>query len=112
MTAIKVLLGVRKSTPEDLCLILKCRVESIQHKFYSKIIYERQDLRDDPFTIAWNLVKGSRTSGARYIESVLALQDIVTSDRITIKQKVTNATGTKYVVYREQINPHLDTRSI
>ena len=54
MKAIKMLLGVRQSTPNDNCLIeagypsLEAAVRQRQRKFLQRMIDERKDLDDDP----------------------------------------------------------------
>ena len=68
MTAIKVLLGVRKSTPNLMCLIeaglplLKSRVRAIQRKQFLKLIQERSRIPDDPFR---NVVTGTSGTSSR-----------------------------------------------
>lgn len=77
MGCVKALLGVRKTTPSDLCLVeagiptLIERVTTIQQSCFTKLLHERAGMIDDPFIHVWTLVSNARTPCARYVNYVI-----------------------------------------
>ena len=76
-TALKTLLCVRPTTPNDLVLLeleypsLQAKVKNIQQKFLSRMLRDRGGIPDDPFYNIWNICKEARTNGALYLQNVL-----------------------------------------
>ncbi len=62
-TALKHLLGVRRYTPNDLCLVelglpgIEAEVKDGQYKFW---LTDREGMGDDPFWLVWSLVKNKK----------------------------------------------------
>ena len=70
-------------------------------------------MTDDPLMITWSLVKNARTRAARYIDSILNIQgDVLHNDRLETENRIRHANGTKFITYREDINPQLETHDI
>ena len=63
MAMVKTLLGVRKSTPNDICLTelglptVSGRIRATQKRFYTRLITNRSGMRDAPFFHVWTLCK-------------------------------------------------------
>ena len=85
----KQLLGVRKSTSNDACLVelgippLAALIKSKQRKFFSKMVHERNDLDDDPLMYAINLVLTYNDKLSRLIN------DLTTNDTNDIEEAKT-----------------------
>ena len=112
MKGIKLLLGVRHSTTNDVCLIeagfpsLESLVRSRQKAFFEKMIEDRTGLTDDPLMFAIDLTHRQNPVMSRYIRTLLDEDNIITSDIEMRKHKITNSTQSKLVTYF-QINPTL-----
>ena len=108
-SAIKVLLGVRFSTPTQLCVIeggfqpLIGLVRSRQQKFFKKMA-SRPQLHNDPFVHAMTIVKELHKSMQKHIESIIEGGNFVKNELQKVKEKVSKATGTKFKTYLE-LNP-------
>jgi hypothetical protein len=111
MQCIRLLLGVRKTTAGDLCLIeahqpsLSQLVKVSQKRTFEKLILERENLDDDPFGHVWRIVRNARTPCAKYILSLLNYNAEEESRRLN--QKILSSTRTKYLTYRTWMNPEL-----
>ena len=74
---LKLLLGVRKTTCNDLCYIesgyppLRDLVRSKQRKFFAGMWRERSAMEDDPLMLAFKTVLGARYSTQRYMQGLL-----------------------------------------
>ncbi len=81
---VKALLGVRKSTPKDICLTelglptVSGRIRATQKRFYTRLITDRSGMRDDPFFHVWTLCKETKTKGYRCIKALLDGPDPLT----------------------------------
>ena len=113
---IRTLLGVRKTTAGELCLIeaglptLTAYAKNVQKRTIGKLIEERAGMEDDPFNHAWNLAREARTPTARYIE---ALQTFAMDQEMeALKQRVRSSTRTKYQSYCQLMNPNLTKSEI
>ena len=79
--AIKSLLGVRKTTANDLCLLelgvppLQALVKQRQRDFFTKMIAERSLLYDNPFHFAFEFTRNSNVVADRYINNVLSVDN-------------------------------------
>ena len=116
MSLVKSLLGVRISTPNDLCLIelgyptVKGRIQQAQSRFSRKIIREREGMLD-LFAQEWKLCLHSQTRAAKYVTELLTESDIVNRDMNDAKRRVINNTGSKFRTYMN-INPELSPHQI
>ena len=111
ISAIKSVLGVRKTTSNTLCLIelgyppLKSYIKNRQKIFLSKAIEERQCLSDDPLMFSININKHCNTKTWKYIHHVISNEHI-NSGIESLKQSVHSSTKTKMKTYLT-INPSL-----
>ena len=119
MKAVKALLGVRITTPNDLCLIegglrpLSAIVKSRQNKFFKKMLEARSEMDDDPFMHAFGITRDMNKTMWKYIENVMNTDDFVTNDIAKIKDSIENRppTATKFMTYRT-LNPTLGTHNL
>ena len=113
MKAIKMLLGVRQSTPNELCLIesgypsLEAAIRQRQRRFFDRMRKERSDLADDPLMFALRLTERDNKVLWRYVSSVMNGEgDPIVVDLDRRKEGIMSSEQTKTVTYR-QINPTL-----
>jgi len=118
MSAVKTLLGVRKTTANDLCLLeigypsLKGYVKDKQVKFLKKLIANRTNVHEDPFIYVWNLCRDANTTCARYVNRLLNSNgDLRISDIDMIKQRVQESDRSKFITYKD-MNPNLTVSAI
>ena len=120
MKAVKALLGVRITTPNDLCLIesglkpLKSIVQKRQKKFFEKMLDARSDMNDDPFMHAFGVTKDMNKTMWTYIESVMDLDDAAIENGLSdVKVSIQNQplTATKFHTY-QTLNPTLDVHPL
>ena len=77
MKAVKALLGVRITTPNELCLIeagirpLTAIVKSRQKKFFTKMLESRANMADDPFMYVFGITLDMNKTMWTYIENLL-----------------------------------------
>ena len=118
LSCIKTLLGVRPSTPNDLCLIesgyltLSGLIKDIQFKFFTKMMRQRADMNDDPFMFVWELAKDARTPCARYVNKLLENENPVAAERDKLTQRVEGSERTKPKLYKTSMNPELDVHEV
>ena len=92
MTLVKVLLGVRKTTPNGLCLIelgyptVAGRIRTMQSKLVTKLIEERKNMDSDPFNYVWPLCCREGTKAAKYIREIQATSDHTADDVARVKR--------------------------
>ena len=116
-TALKTLLGVRQTTPNDLVLLeleypsLQAKVKNIQQKFLSRMLRDRGGIPDDPFYNIWNICKEARTNGAVYLQNVLDTNDHVIMDIARRKSVVSSSERSKCKTYCD-LNPDLSPPGI
>ena len=107
---VKALLGVRVSSPNDLCLLelgipsVVGRIRQAQKRFFSKMIVDRKV--DDPFAFVWEMCTNSKTRAAKYVTNLLNEENIIDNDMDTIRWRVVNNTGSKFAMY-VNVNPEL-----
>ncbi len=113
MSAVKALLGVRTSTPNEQCLIeigqpsLKAMIMNRQYRYFSKIMNERKNMCDDPLDYSLELCKNSNTKGWQYIQNVLTVgKDCIMRDRVDRKKRIQTSEASKCVTY-VALNPTL-----
>ena len=116
-SAIKSLLSVRRTTPNDLCLVeigyptVVGYVRGIQHSFYSNIIRSRKDMTDDPFWVVWTMVNEANTPCAKYINQLLNEDDPRAGDLRKLKHRIRASDATKPSTYRTDMNPELEVHT-
>ena len=117
MSAIKSLLGVRTSTPNDLCLAevglppLESFVKDRQSKFLRKAIAERHDIQnDDPLMFSMYLARNlARIS--RIINDLLSLENYTDLGVQLLHDRIRAHQGSRYTTYVE-INPSLSVHDV
>ena len=108
---VRALLGVRKTTATDLCLIeigipsLTQYVRTAQKKTIAKLIERRRDLVDDPFIFALGVARESRCPAARYIETLETYNP--DDDATSLRRRVRESTRTKFTTYVQRTNPSM-----
>ena len=113
MKAIKMLLGVRHSTTNELCLIesgypsLEATIRQRQRRFFERMRDERSEMNDDPLMFALQLTESDNKVLHKYISGVLEeAGDIIENDVAKRKEDISVSERTKTVTYR-QMNPTL-----
>ena len=115
-SCIRSLLGVRKTTAGDLCLVeagqptLTSYAKNIQKKAIQKLIQERSDMDDDPFHRVWQLANEARTPGARYIQSLENFD--INHEAEILEEKIRTSTRMKYRTYVTLMNPELNKNTM
>ena len=118
MKAIKMLLGVRQSSPNDACLIesgypsLEAAVRQRQQKFFKQMKESRRGMTDDPLMFALELTEQGNPVMSRYIDSVMMEEgDILKNDLVKRKESMLSAVNTKATTYCN-VNPDLSVHSV
>lgn len=116
--ALKQLLGVRKTTPNDVCYAeagypsLPDLVRWKQHKYISNVLSERSDLVDDPLTFAFEIAKRNNTSTSRTITEFRDTDVPDVSSLIdNVHTRITASSGSRCIVYRN-LNPNFIVHSV
>ena len=115
-TAIKALLGVRKTATNQLCIIeggfkpLTGLVKDRQKKFFQKMA-ERPHHHQDPFNHALGMVTELHKPMSKYIQSIKDGSDFAAKEFDLMEEFVVNASGTKYRTY-VQLNPDLSQHTL
>ena len=115
---IKQLLGVRKTTNNDICLIelglppLKSLVRAKQRKFFRKVTQERIELNDDPLLHAINITLSYRDSMSRFVGDLIHNHsDDVNEGLNNLKQTILNSDSNRLSFYKI-INPNFRVHEI
>ena len=115
---IKQLLGVRKSTCNDLCLAelgypsLEALVKAKQRKFFSKMWEDRSAMRDDPLIHAISIVRNYNTPIKRTVNGFISDDiDDIQLDIDRIKETVRTSASSRMLFYR-LINPDCNVYKI
>ena len=119
ISAIKMVLGVRVSTPSDVVLLeigysrLQSLIKEKQFRFFNKLISSRLHMDDDPFMHLLNVGRINGAPSARYIDSILSFttSSFTAYDREVLKSQVRSETGSKFINYCE-LNPELSRHEI
>jgi len=117
LVAIKSLLGVRKTTPNDLCLLecgyppLKYYVKELQSKFFLKI--RARDVNDeDPLFFAMNLHREAMTPTAQFILDIeLCTLDYMNVGLEYVRNSVRRSDRSKFITYLS-LNPELSVHPV
>ena len=97
MKAVRALLGVRATTPTNLCLVegglkpLESLVKTRQKKFMQKMMTSRAELSEDPLMHAIGIVREHNKPVWSYMESVLSGDKFVEVELNNIKEAIQNA---------------------
>ena len=98
ISAIKALLGVRVTAPNDICLVeLGCPtatalIKDAQKRFFCKMLRERKDLKDDPLMFVWKLCKEAKTRQFQRVSALMETEDHKSVDIGEIKARILNST--------------------
>ena len=116
--AIKQLLGVRKSTPNDVCYAeagypsLPDLIRQKQHQYFAKMSNERQGYGDDPLMFAVNLAMEANIVPGVAIRNFLNTE--VPDSRSLMRcvyERIAASDGSRCVTYRT-INPSFTVHSV
>jgi len=108
------LLGVRKTTATDLCLIeagLPSTLEQIQvaqRRYFTKML--NLTPAESPVAHAWRIANDANTPAARYIRSITS--NPTTNHLADLQSTVRESQRTKFITYRTLINPDLSVNSL
>ena len=86
MKSIKLLLGVRQSTSNKICLVesgypsLEACIRTRQKAFFEKMIAERSNMNDDPLMFAIDLTHRGNARMSNYINGLAQNTDILKND--------------------------------
>ena len=111
-SCVRSLLGVRKTTASDLCLVeaglpsLPERTKTAQHKVIWNLIHEREHMVDDPFAHVWKMASEANTPCARYIHSLEIFDP--QQEREKLISRIRNSARTKFITYQTLMNPRLE----
>ena len=115
--AIKYLLGVRKTTANDLCLVeigmspLAAAVKQRQYNLLHKLINARTGDQQDPFMFALHMAKTFDPKLSRYIDNVSSNPDHIGSAKRVLYHRIATSNMSNFVTYRA-INPNFDVHSV
>jgi hypothetical protein len=108
------LLGVRKTTATDLCLIeagLPSALEHIQiaqRRYFSKFLNTTPE--ESPVAHAWHIARNANTPAARYISSITSSPPTDYSEKL--RAAVRDSSRSKFVTYASLINPDLSVNAM
>ena len=115
---LKQLLGVRKSTCNNLCLVelgyppLRALVSHKQRKFFKGMWNERSNMMDDPLVHAINLTLESNTPTSRYVRDLLYNEvDDVGVALDAIKRNISESSSSRMQFYK-RINSEFKVHAI
>ena len=117
ITAVKCLLGVRKTTANDLCLAetglppLQALVRHKQQKFITSMINKTASIQDDPFRFALELTHTGNATMSRYINTSLSVNNHIAEARDKLHERIRTSICTKFITYRD-INPTMTVHDI
>ena len=117
MKGVRVLLGVKKSTPSDLCLLeadippLRSVVDNAQAKFFKKMLEERAQMNDDPFGFVMCLIREEDHVMWDEISRLLSVEDHIKVGMDKLRASVLENSGSKFLTYRE-LNPDLSAHAL
>lgn len=118
MWCIKQMLGVRKTTCNDLCLMelgyptLRSLILSKQRKFFSSMWRERKDMCDDPLSHAIKITLSNNTQTSRYVRDLINnnVHDVENAIE-NIKLKIISSESNRVKLYNT-INPDFSVHPI
>ena len=119
LKAVRVLLGVRSTTPGNLCLIeaglkpLECLVKQRQKNFYEKMLTSRSEMTDDPLMHAIGIAKEHNKPVWSYIQNILGGDKFSEKEIANMKETILNASpsATRFHTYIS-LNPTLEVHPL
>ena len=115
---IKQLLGVRKTTNNDMCMVelglppMRALIRSRQKKFFQKMWRERNTMVDDPLIHAMRIVLGYNDSVSRYIRNLISENNNdIEEGKYELQLKLRNSTSNRIMFYKT-VNPNLVVHDI
>ena len=118
MSAMKSLLSVRRTTPNDMCLIelgypsATGYIRNCQGNFFRKMIANTAELVHDTFHKVCAMSKTERTSCARYIIELLEETEPKRKYEQKVKERFRNSENTKPSTYGEKMNQRLELHKV
>ena len=112
----RTLLGVRKTTATELCLVeigvptLSQRVRTLQKNAIEKMITQRANLPDDPFNFALSVARETRCPAARYIDDLHEYNP--EADTALLHERIQRSDRSKYMTYVQKMNPSLSVHEM
>ena len=116
LQCIRCLLGVRKTTATEICLIeaglpsVCGKVKAAQKRTFVRLVESRRGRDDDPFWFIYQKCIEANTPCSRYIRSLDTFD--CQRDIDALKLRVQNSPRTKYSTYRTIINPALSRHAM
>ena len=115
---LKQLLGVRKTTSNDLCMIelglspLRAVVRAKQRKFFKNMWQDRNLMNDDPLIHVMRIALDYNDATSRYITDLTRNEhdDLLEAQEI-LKSKIRNSVSNRVIFYR-LINPELQVHEL
>ena len=119
MKAVRALLGVRATTPTNLCLVegglkpLESLVKQRQKKFFHKMLTSRAELHEDPLMHTIDIAREHNKPVWSYVESVLNGDKFVEEELSNIREAIRSApaSSTKSHTYLS-LNPTLEVHPL
>ena len=115
---LKRLLGVRKSTCNDVCYVesgyppLHELVRYRQHKFFRSMWQERALYEDDPLTHVIKLVIETNTPTSRIVRELISTEETdLTVAMLNVKDGIINSISSRRITYKE-VNPSLSVHYV
>ena len=115
---LKTLLGVRRSTCNDVCYVesgyppLCDLVKYKQHKFFHTMWRDRAAYDDDPLSFVINMVTGSNTCTARSVREFLDNDiEYISVAMQRVIENIQNSDSSRRITYRD-INPDFSIHSV
>ena len=115
--ALKCVLGVRKTTANEICLVemgvppLQASVKQGQHDFFVKMNPERNGAIDDPYHFAMDLTRTYNARTFKQLDGVMQCDDHVSIAVEFLKNQIPNSDRTQFIIYRT-INPTIDMPAV
>jgi hypothetical protein len=109
---VRSLLGVRKTTASDLCLVecgvppVAVKVKAAQKRFFDRLLPDREHSNDDPLGFVWQMANRANTPCARYVRSLENFD--ATHELESLRNRIRASARTKFVTYTTLMNPSLE----
>ncbi len=117
IASVKALLGVRQTTPNDVCLCeigyppLNSWVKQRQRNFWETATEQRHGLDDDPLMFCLKLCTTAKTPAGRYIKDLMEQEEYYHTGLERIRTRIRDSSGSKLLAYRS-MNPRLSVHDI
>ena len=117
ISAIKVLLGVRQTAPNEACLVelgyppLRDWIKHKQENFFKQALTKREGLHDDPLMFCIKLIKTVKSPSWKYLDDLLRSENYFQSGIALNQQYVRSSDKSKLVTYHS-MNQELTVHSV